>query len=105
MNAGWDAQQREWLQALGYEVMVPVAAQPERVEALEAPPPVPAAMAPRPAEAVHDDPLARALARAARCEGPARLAGLQLDLAALRRDPGAKRALWPRLRALRKVGR
>ena len=46
------------------------------------------------------DPLLRAMMRAA---GTDALPGLDLD--ALRHDPAAKRALWPRLRALRVAAR
>ena len=46
------------------------------------------------------DPLWRALVRAAGTD-----ALPQLELAALRRDPAAKRALWPRLRTLRGAAR
>ena len=45
------------------------------------------------------DALASAIARAA---GGRDLAGLALDFERLRREPALKRALWPRLRALRR---
>lgn len=104
MNSPWDAQQREWLQALGYDLMVPVAnATPPDTSpatASDAAGSVPVAAA----SAAPDDRLVRALARAARCEAGA-LAALQLDLEGLRRDPAAKRAAWPCLRALRRGAR
>lgn len=50
-------------------------------------------------------PLLEQLLRAAGLEGEAgreRLRALEVDLALLHRDPSAKRALWPALRALRR---
>jgi hypothetical protein len=48
-------------------------------------------------------PLSAALAAAiARAAGGRDVAALSLDLERLRRDPALKRALWPRLRALRR---
>ena len=81
----WDPWQREVLEALGHRVY---------------------ARAPRPGETVPDDPLAHALLRAAgRSPDDADAAALLRELpslASLRGDPAAKRALWPRLRALRR---
>ena len=81
----WDPWQREVLEALGHRVY---------------------ARAPRAADIVPDDPLAHALLRAAgrapeSADAAELLRGLP-PLAALRADPSAKRALWPRLRALRR---
>jgi hypothetical protein len=45
---------------------------------------------------------ARLLAEIARAAGGRDLAALALDLERLRREPALKRALWPRLRALRR---
>lgn len=82
----WDALQHEVLEAMGHTVYRRAA--PER-------PPLP------------DDPLLHALLRAA-----ARDAGDDdahalcrgwMPISRLRGDPAAKRALWPRLRALRAV--
>ena len=113
MNAPWDAQQREWLKALGYEVMVPVTAPGVAVGdavtprsetsgvAVSRESAASAARAPATALA---DPLLRALAPAARCEDPERLAALRLDPGSLR-TPAAKRALWPVLRRMRKARR
>jgi len=79
----WDPFQREALAELGHKLY--------RVRGEQS------SMPPQPAEpAATVDPLWRALVRAAGTE-----ALPQLELAALRRDPGAKRALWPRLRSLR----
>lgn len=53
-------------------------------------------------------PLLGQLLRAARIEGDAgrdRLRELEFDLTQLQRDPAAKRALWPALRALRRESR
>lgn len=100
MSGPWSAQQQEWLQALGHEVMVlaPTPATSTSVAAAttsgdEGPP-----AAPWP-----DGPLLRALARAAgRRPADDEFARLLPDPAALRGDAAAKRALWPRLRALRR---
>ena len=81
----WDPWQREVLEALGHQVY---------------------SRATRPAEQVPDDPLAHALLRAAgRTATDADAAALLRSLpplSTLRADPAAKRALWPRLRALRR---
>lgn len=81
----WDPWQREVLEAMGHRVY---------------------ARAPRAADIVPDDPLAHALLRAAG-RGPESADAAELlrglpPLATLRADPAAKRALWPRLRALRR---
>jgi hypothetical protein len=99
----WSAHQRRLLDALGYELLVPgrVGAAPMAVAAAgvrDAPANEDVAPAMRDARAP-GSPLLDALRRAAGGADPLPLAG---DLAALRRDPAAKRALWPRLRALRK---
>lgn len=103
----WSAEQRDWLQALGHDVLMLAAAtdvepqlqpQPQR-EAVE-PASRPAATT-RPAAAA--SALLRALARAAaRGEQDAELLQALPELATLRGNPAARRALWPRLRALRK---
>ncbi|MEN1940065.1 hypothetical protein WCE41_00720 [Luteimonas sp. MJ246] len=81
----WDPWQRDVLEALGHQVY---------------------ARAPRAEDLVPDDPLAHALLRAAG-RGPDSAGAAELlrslpPLATLRADPAAKRALWPRLRALRR---
>lgn len=86
----WDALQREVLDALGHVVY--------RV----------AGSAVAPEQAANSDsiamtPLQRAVLRASGLRGPADPAWPPLLAAVqgLRSDPAAKRALWPRLRALR----
>ena len=97
----WSAHQRQLLEALGYELL-----EPGRVGAIPAVPAAPIRVAeagPKAAPAAANDVsrLLEALRRAAGGADPVALAG---DLARLRRDPAAKRALWPRLRALRRQG-
>ena len=81
----WDPWQREVLAAMGHQVL---------------------ARAPRAADSVPDDPLAHALLRAAgrspESADAAELLRSLPPLATLRGDAAAKRALWPRLRALRR---
>jgi hypothetical protein len=100
----WSDEQREWLRALGHDVLMPASAEglaePER----------PAPRAPAAESAGRAVPMAgapasllRALARAAgRGEGDAEFLQALPDLATLRGNPAARRALWPRLRGLRK---
>ncbi|MDR7097667.1 hypothetical protein J2X04_000014 [Lysobacter niabensis] len=113
----WSAQQREWLQALGHEVLMPASAG-DGVAAPE-PPGDRAGAAPRAAKAdvptkdvpTKDaptkpeaplSPLLAALARAAdRNPQDSELLAALPDLATLG-DVAARRALWPRLRALRR---
>lgn len=106
----WSIGQQAMLEAMGLQVMVrapagvpvaPVTALPDRLG-----PAAPSAMAAPFPEApagghVTGDhaALARALLRAA---GGGDLAGLADDLARLSREPALKRALWPRLRTLRR---
>ena len=116
----WDAFQREMLSALGHEVVVLATA--KDAGSIEA---TPAKAAPVrvPFDATGMPPLQQALVRAVGGD-PTRLAGLApLQQALLRavggdparlaglpsldqlRTPAAKRALWPRLRALRRDSR
>lgn len=89
MSLPWSRQQVEWLAALGHVVHV------------RAPPP-----------ALPDDPLLRALLRAAGrsmdadadVESVRRLLRALPATTQLRGDPRAKRQLWPQLRALRGAG-
>lgn len=89
----WDGFQREVLDALGHRVYA--LAQPHSGILPQPPPQLPPA-----ATTGRPPPLLAALARAAGVE-PARLPELPA-LESLRGDPAAKRALWPRLRALRR---
>lgn len=130
MSVLWSAQQHEWLKALGHRVYVqgaavleegraevvatpvrqsPVAAPPvrRRVEPAAAEPvrEVPAAPPSRPASRLPDK-LHFALIRASGCNPNAPEAAAIMAQwpasAELRGNPAAKRALWPRLRALRR---
>nr|WP_284690675.1 hypothetical protein [Lysobacter terrestris] len=101
----WTPEQHEWLLALGHDVLMPAAPQVGI-----APEPLPVAVeakaAPRSRDAAVPAPgspaLLRALARAAgRNEADAEFLQRLPDLATLRGNPAARRALWPSLRALR----
>lgn len=109
MNAAlWDPLQCEMLAAMGLPVQRMVAAAPVPTPAIVAPTTATSAADTSPTPAMSfDDPLVLALLRAA---GRARHAVDAALLAsgwpspqALRRDPAAKRALWPHLRALRRT--
>jgi hypothetical protein len=94
----WDAFQREMLTALGHTVFVPAAATPVETMSVESTPvgsmSVPVTTAANAAQPA----LLRALVRAAGVDAE-RLGDLPpLDQL---RDATAKRALWPRLRAMR----
>jgi hypothetical protein len=92
----WDAFQRDVLDALGHVVYAPRDAAP----ATSAAPPT-MQHTPDRADAAAP-PLLRALSRAANVA----VAALpDLPAIALLRTPAAKRALWPRLRAMRKGAR
>jgi DNA polymerase III psi subunit len=98
----WSSEQREWLQVLGHDVLMlaGATAMPElpREASSAAAQPTTAART-----TVAASPLLRALARAAgRNEQDAELLQALPDFATLRGNPAARRALWPRLRALRK---
>lgn len=108
----WSSAQREWLQALGHDVLMlasteaGASAVPEPAQSRVAPL-VPQASGPRAAArpALPVSPLLRALARAAACsEDDAEFLKIVPELTVLRGNPAARRALWPRLRALRKRG-
>lgn len=109
MNAAlWDPLQCEMLAAMGLPVQRMVAAAPVPTPAIVAPTTATSAADTSSTPAMSfDDPLVLALLRAA---GRARNAVDAALLAsgwpspqALRRDPAAKRALWPHLRALRRT--
>lgn len=90
MNAIWSDEQRRCLDALGFTLYRPVATTAPQGDA--------------------ETPLMRALLLAARVD-PIAIVNIAdwlraqqvSSLAQLRGDPAAKRALWPRLRALRRV--
>lgn len=129
MSEPWTAEQREWLQAMGHTVwsIAPVEAlaaerQPESNEDRSRD----AASSPGPRGAMREaaallarderttrvaparpqsDRLLHALMRAAGGADEASVMKLAGDIAALRGNAPAKRALWPRLRALRRTSR
>ena len=98
MNPSWSPQQREALEAMGLPVYRMAGAAPPGTPAA-----APAVMRGESAAASTLDPLMLALLRAAGLgRDAAPLAGDWPAPQALRSDPQAKRALWPRLRALRR---
>lgn len=109
MSGLWNAQQREWLQAMGHAVwsLAPegddaAVAESARDAAMrEASTPGRATPPPSPPSrpVASEDRLTQALRRVV--GDAAALAALDIDIAALRGNAAAKRALWPRLRALR----
>ena len=121
MNASWDPEQRQWLEAMGYTLWAlavpgdaalapPVEAAREAAAALfaqdapprRAPAATPSAVASAP---LRGDRLLRAVLRAAGRrpeDGLDPEIAARVDTARLRGDPSAKRALWPYLRSLRR---
>lgn len=118
MSTPWSPEQAQWLQAMGHQVWTlatPDASAAEATTALheaaallkpataertERPLQVPAARAP--AQAAQDR-LVQAILRAAnRATGDVALSALLPDPSTLRGNAAAKRALWPRLRRLRR---
>ena len=110
----WSPEQQRLLRALGHELMVHGVAWPTSVAETEASTPArsakpirkaPPAPSATPAAATtapaHDgiERLHEALRRAA---GGGDISALIEDLERLRREPALKRALWPRLRAMRR---
>ena len=126
MSELWTAEQREWLHAMGHvvwsvapadalaaerqpDVEAPVAAGPrgamrEAAELLarQERPARPTPARPAAAARAPGDRLLQSLLRAAAGADEARVIETVGDIAALRGNASAKRALWPRLRALRK---
>lgn len=113
MNAGWSKEQRHLLAALGY-TLYESATVPSAMDGRDVVSPKGAGRSVAvadPSEQIHRAPtvLWNALLRAARI-GPLNIAEADgwlrarqvPSLAHLRRDPAAKRALWPILRALRR---
>ena len=134
MSELWTAQQREWLQAMGHTVWSVASAdalvaerEPEAGNATVAsgprgamheaaallarderparPAPAQRAMRPTPGPASGGDRLRQALLRASGGAEETRVMAIAGDIAALRGNAAAKRALWPRLRALRRGSR
>lgn len=108
MNAPWSPQQREWLQALGHEVLMlaGAAAPSEELSPAAASSACPAVSPRGSAGTAHaDSPLLRAVLRAAGRRDIGELPAWLPDTATLHGNAAAKRALWPRLRALRKTPR
>lgn len=101
MNASWSVEQCEWLQALGYDLLVPASPAPAADASVTGSDhgrhALPAASGVE--QAV--EPLLRALLRAARTDEADEVRAIAGDIARLRADPAAKRAIWPHLRALR----
>jgi hypothetical protein len=126
MSALWSPQQREWLQAMGHQVWALGGAQSiesgsQAVASVQDAPadarreaaallkgesaPLARQAAPTPREPARADRLLLAVLRAAgRDSNDAEVAALITDLASLRGNAAAKRALWPHLRALRRRG-
>ena len=104
----WSAGQLRILRELGHEPMLLGSRAPERALVETASPAEIGGDSPRAGEApsrpkaASAGALATAIARAA---GGRDLGELALDLERLRREPALKRALWPRLRALRRQPR
>lgn len=94
----WSGEQQRMLGAMGFQLLVRV---PAGAAMFASHPPASLPVeAPLPAVLTAEFPgLRRALQRAA---GEHDIARLVDDLARLRREPALKRALWPRLRALRR---
>jgi len=107
-NAAWSAQQREWLQALGFDVLVLAGAAsvaPVSPHATAVADEAPRSESERDSGAAargNNSALLRAVLHAAGRRELGDLAAWLPDPAVLRGDPVAKRALWPRLRALRR---
>jgi hypothetical protein len=133
MSALWSPQQHEWLQAMGHQVWAlggaqsvesgsqavsnaqdaPADARREAAALLKGEgaartrpaTPAPAPREPASREPARTDRLLLAVLRAAgRDSGDADVVALVTDLASLRGNAAAKRALWPQLRALRRRG-
>lgn len=102
MSMAWSADQQRMLSAMGYALYVQSSAIPgaqlqPNVMAVSVLPA--SAGEPSLLKAADHERLRLALRLAA---GGADVSRLVLDIDALRRDPQLKRALWPRLRALRR---
>ena len=105
----WSREQLEWLQALGHDVLMlapagsEVRAEAEQSLNAEMPPKSRPGASGSAKVASSTPPLLRALARAAgRSDDDAEFLKTVPDISVLRGNPAARRALWPRLRALRR---
>ena len=105
----WTSEQLEWLQTLGHDVLMlapagsEVRAEAEQSSNAEMPPKSRPGASGSAKPASSTSPLLRALARAAgRSEDDGEFLKTVPDISVLRGNPAARRALWPRLRALRK---
>ena len=134
MSELWTAEQRQWLQAMGHTVWSVASAEslaaehsPQshdestgsgprgamreaatllaREERSARPSPSQSSVRSAPARVSGGDRLMQSLVRAAGGADEARVVEIVGDIAALRGNAAAKRALWPRLRALRTVSR
>ncbi len=126
MSEPWTAEQREWLQAMGHTVWSIAPAEALAAESNEDRSRDDAAPSSGPRGAMREaaallarderptrvaparpqgDRLLHALMRAAGGADEASVMQLAGDIAALRGNASAKRALWPRLRALRRTSR
>ncbi|MEO7251362.1 MAG: hypothetical protein ABIW30_02000 [Arenimonas sp.] len=114
----WNPEQQRLLGAMGYQLLVRV--DPSMRQGRSTGATVAASAAGRTTTAGAASPATPAVARAAsmhgsqavfpalraalkRAAGGADIAAILADLDVLRRQPSAKRALWPRLRALRRT--
>lgn len=96
----WSAEQQGMLNAMGYQLLVRTPTATPFVDgAIGAGPAVPEPGVKDAAGSETHAALRQALRRAA---GDQDVSGLVHDLERLRREPALKRALWPRLRALRR---
>ena len=104
MNAPWNGQEREWLQALGHDVLVLAgkSAAPESATIASSTVSDTGSARGTAGNKPTDIALMRAVLRAAGRREVGELAAWLPDPASLRGNAAAKRALWPRLRALRR---
>lgn len=122
MSEGWSPQQHEWLQAMGLQVFALAGTEPAVAEAPLIEPPAAASRQPASAPSGRagrtpspnttrdagggQPPLLRALLKAARRDATdPEFTRAVPDVDALRGNAAAKRAAWPRLRALRRASR
>jgi hypothetical protein len=99
----WSAEQLRLLRAMGHEPMLLVGAAFGRDAGAAVSRDEDASQGASRPKAAPTDSVAVLHAAIVRAAGGRDLAALALDLERLRREPALKRALWPRLRALRKA--